>query len=80
MHGTPVLEVGDQQQGEAYLYFLGKCRPRPSLSPKGLKIEESEQTTQLSRGQSPSTGPKLQEESGVGMAGAKAEVTWACGL
>lgn len=61
MQGTPVLEVEEQRQ-EAYLYFLGKPRPRPSLSPKGLEMEESEQTTQLSRGQSPSTGPQLPEE------------------
>lgn len=56
MQGTPVLEVEEQRQ-ESYLYFLGKPRPRPS--PKGLKMEKSEQITHLSRGQSPSTGPKL---------------------
>lgn len=69
MQGTPVPEVVEQQQGEAHLYFLGKRRPRLLSPPEGLEMEGSEQTTQLSRGQSPSIGPKLPEEPGLGMAG-----------
>lgn len=72
--GTPVPEVKEQEQGERHLYFLGKSAPRPPPLPKGL--ENREQITKLSRGQSPSTGPKLLQQSAWEWLVAKAEVTW----
>lgn len=71
--GTPVPEVKEQEQ-EGHLYFPGKPAPRPPPLPKGL--ENSEQTTQLSRDQSPSTGPNLPQQSAWEWLVAKAEVTW----
>lgn len=53
MQDTPVPEMEEQQQGETHLYFIGKPRPSPLPPPEGLEMEDSEQTTQQSRGQSP---------------------------
>lgn len=64
----------EQEQGERHLYFLDKSAPRPPPLPKGL--ENREQITQLSRGQSPSTGPRLLQQLAWEWLVAKAEVTW----